>query len=207
MTFAFKRLVTSHYRAYHQVSTSGNWKTNSGRATIEDVELTATDKGWADECCKIFGGLDTCTVGVMHDAGAGKEKILVEVNGTSSGLLPDHADQDDGHIRDLILEKMNQMVIDARQKPYLIDCALRFCVTLQMDQLLPLTVCCILRRNIHNFIAIPYDSQSRASFGPQASSSNNVCALSLWSSTTCLLVMPHQAIVLADNNHLGERSI
>ena len=44
---------------------------------------------------------------MIVEANTGKEWIL-EVNGTSSGLCPEHADRDNEIIRDLTLEKMNK---------------------------------------------------------------------------------------------------
>jgi len=62
---------------------------------------------WADSAAEIFGGLDILTVDAIVEAGTGREVIL-EVNGTSSGLHPDNASEDNGHIRDLVLERMNE---------------------------------------------------------------------------------------------------
>mmetsp|Transcript_75900 Transcript_75900/g.216481 ORF Transcript_75900/g.216481 Transcript_75900/m.216481 type:complete len:112 (+) Transcript_75900:215-550(+) len=54
----------------------------------------------------MFGGLDILTVDAIHESSTGREYIL-EVNGTSSGLAPDVAAEDNLHIRDLVVEKMN----------------------------------------------------------------------------------------------------
>ena len=43
---------------------------------------------------------------VLHEHETGREYIL-EVNGTSSGLRPDQAEEDNNHIRDLTLAKMD----------------------------------------------------------------------------------------------------
>jgi len=45
-------------------------------------------------------------VDAIHESSTGREYIL-EVNGTSSGLAPDVAAEDNLHIRDLVVEKMN----------------------------------------------------------------------------------------------------
>ena len=37
------------------------------------------------------------------------EELILEVNGTSSGLMPDCADEDNQHIRDLVLAKMMEL--------------------------------------------------------------------------------------------------
>ena len=43
----------------------------------------------------------------VHVSHAGRESIL-EVNGTSSGLCPDTADEDNLHIRELVLQRMSR---------------------------------------------------------------------------------------------------
>lgn len=101
--------IGNHYRAYRRRSISGTWKTNTGCSIVEEIPLTPEYKLWADEASKMFGGLDICTVDAIRDAKSGKEYIL-EVNGTSSGLLPDHSEEDNMHIRDIVLRKMNQVL-------------------------------------------------------------------------------------------------
>eukprot|EP00947_MAST-08B_sp_MAST-8B-sp1_P000919 g919.t1 len=104
--------IGTHVRAFKRISLSGAWKTNTGSAHLEQIEVTDKYRRWADEASKIFGGLDICTVDAIHDAATGKELIL-EVNGTSSGLAPDDAitAEDNGHIRDLVLAKMNAALV------------------------------------------------------------------------------------------------
>lgn len=98
--------IGAHVRVFRRTDMSGNWKTNTGCSTVEELEPTDTYRMWAEESAKMFGGLDICTVDVLHEHGTGREYIL-EVNGTSSGLCPDQADEDNAHIRDLTLAKMN----------------------------------------------------------------------------------------------------
>ena len=61
---------------------------------------------WATEASSLFGGLDILTVDAIVEEGSGAEHII-EVNGTSSGLHPDYADEDNCHLRELVLERMN----------------------------------------------------------------------------------------------------
>ena len=84
---------------------SGEWKTNTGTALVEEVALEDRWRIWADEAAALFGGLDICTVDALVEA-SGREWIL-EVNGTSSGLFSDRAAEDNLHIRDLVLARMN----------------------------------------------------------------------------------------------------
>jgi len=104
------QVIGTHYRAYRRTSMSGTWKTNTGCAIIEEIDMTAEYKMWADHASMIFGGLDICSVDVIHDSKTGKEYIL-EVNGTSSGLMPDLAEEDNRHICDLVVEKMNHHLV------------------------------------------------------------------------------------------------
>lgn len=103
--------IGEHYRVYRRTSMSGNWKTNTGCYIIEEMELSETYKLWADEASKLFGGLDVLTVDVIRDSETGNEYIL-EVNGTSSGLSQDHAAEDNGYIRDIVLERMNRELVE-----------------------------------------------------------------------------------------------
>lgn len=81
--------------------------------------MTEKYKGWADECSKIFGGLDILAVDAIHTK-KGKEYII-EVNDTSIGLAPclqfqliyvtfvANESEDQGYIRDLVIERMKKI--------------------------------------------------------------------------------------------------
>jgi len=97
--------IGNHYRAFKRISASGNWKTNTGTSMLEEIPVTDRYKMWADECSKLFGGLDILAVDAIHDSKSGKEYIL-EVNDTAIGLGPEKQDEDNGYIRDLVLEKL-----------------------------------------------------------------------------------------------------
>jgi len=101
--------IGNHYRAFRRQSVSGEWKTNTGCSVNEEVEVQERWRRWIDAAAEMFGGLDILTVDAIIEEGTGKEYIL-EVNGTSSGLHPDRAAEDNGHIRDLCLERMNAML-------------------------------------------------------------------------------------------------
>jgi len=102
--------IGNHIRAFKRTCMSGDWKTNTGTSIVEELEVTPKYRRWAEEAGKMFGGLDICTVDAIHEASTGKEFIL-EVNGTSSGLAPDMAAEDNLHIREVVLEKMNQKFV------------------------------------------------------------------------------------------------
>jgi len=96
--------IGKHIRVFKRTSLSGSWKTNTGSSHIEEIKITDRYKFWVEECSKMFGGMDILTVDVLVESN-GTEHIL-EVNGTSSGLCPDCADEDNATIRDLVLEKL-----------------------------------------------------------------------------------------------------
>jgi len=98
--------IGSNYRAFRRVSLSGDWKTNTGTSIMDEIECSQRWKTWADAASEMFGGLDILTVDAIVEEGSGKEFIL-EVNGTSSGLHPDCATEDNLLIKELLLERMN----------------------------------------------------------------------------------------------------
>lgn len=98
--------IGHHYRAYRRVSVSGEWKTQTGTSLAEEVVCEARWKTWVDAASKMFGGLDILTVDAIVEEGTNNE-IIMEVNGTSSGLLPENAEEDNQHIAELVLERMN----------------------------------------------------------------------------------------------------
>eukprot|EP01062_Namystynia_karyoxenos_P070046 TRINITY_DN65422_c0_g1_i1.p1 TRINITY_DN65422_c0_g1~~TRINITY_DN65422_c0_g1_i1.p1 ORF type:complete len:385 (+),score=133.98 TRINITY_DN65422_c0_g1_i1:87-1157(+) len=102
-------------RAFKRMTVSGNWKTNTGTSACEEIEVTPTYRRWAELAAGLFGGLDICTVDAVHTTD-GKE-IILEVNGTSSGLFPDVADADNIIIRDLVLQRMNSLAGGAAAAP------------------------------------------------------------------------------------------
>jgi len=102
--------IGSHYRAFRRTGISGEWKTNTGTSVMEEVDVSDRWKKWADLSADMFGGLDILAVDAIVD-GEGIERIL-EVNGTSIGLHPERAAEDNEHIRDLVLDKMNEALCD-----------------------------------------------------------------------------------------------
>lgn len=106
--------IGSHYRAFRRMDISGEWKTNTGSSHLEQVEITDRWRVWADAAADMFGGLDILTVDAIIEEGTGKEYIL-EVNGTSSGLCPETEIEDNEHIRNLVLERMNQFLCTSNE--------------------------------------------------------------------------------------------
>lgn len=93
-------------KAFKRISLSGTWKTNTGSAHLEEIEVTDEYRRWAELAGTIFGGLDICTVDAIHNEDDDKEYIL-EVNGGSSGWSPDTAEDDNLNLRDMVLSRLN----------------------------------------------------------------------------------------------------
>jgi Synapsin, ATP binding domain/Synapsin, N-terminal domain len=102
--------IGKHIRAFKRTTVSGNWKTNTGSSQLETVQVTEQYRMWAEEASKMFGGLDICTVDALHttdDSKDGGKEYILEVNPSSSGFAPDFETEDNQHVIDLVLEKMN----------------------------------------------------------------------------------------------------
>jgi hypothetical protein len=96
--------IGDHYRAYKRINCHG-WKGNVGSAVLEDIPMTPRYKLWADKASKMFGGMEILAVDVLVEQDTGKEYIL-EVNDTSIGLGPTHAEEDMRIMGKLVLDKM-----------------------------------------------------------------------------------------------------
>lgn len=63
-------------------------------------------KFWADEVAKLFGGLDILALDVLHTKDG--RDYIIELNDTAPGLMWEHEEEDLGHIRDLVLQRMSE---------------------------------------------------------------------------------------------------
>ncbi len=98
--------IGPHYRVFSRKT--GTWKGNSGRgAIIEELPVTPEYKLWADECAKLFGGIEILGLDFVHERETGKI-IILELNDTAIGLLHRNEIEDMGFMRDLVVAKMNQ---------------------------------------------------------------------------------------------------
>jgi len=88
---------------------SPNWKGNVGNMSVnEDMPVTPEFELWINEASAIFGGLDICALDAVHD----KETdtfVILELNGTAIGLVGRHIQEDMEDMRDIVMEKMNEL--------------------------------------------------------------------------------------------------
>jgi len=98
--------IGSHYRCWKRISISGEWKTNTGTSMVTPLPLTDQYKMWADEASKLFGGLDILSVDAIHTTTG--EEFILEVNGSSSGFMPDTQPEDNSHVRELVLTRISE---------------------------------------------------------------------------------------------------
>ena len=76
--------IGDHCRAFKRTAMSGNWKTNMGTSTVEELPMTPEYAAWLELAAGMFGGLDICTVDAIHDAATGK----VRTNKSSPLIQP-----------------------------------------------------------------------------------------------------------------------
>lgn len=99
-------IAPDYYRVHKRTSMS--WKVNQGMSAVfEDVEMNERYKLWVDAVKNTYRDMETFAIDAIVDKN-GKEFIL-EVNGSSHGLAPDHCDEDLQHLRSLVISRLNEI--------------------------------------------------------------------------------------------------
>jgi hypothetical protein len=142
--------IGQHYRAFFRRSTCGAWKTNTQSSVLDEVDVTPQMVEWLEAAATMFGRdprnrMEILTVDAVvrppppSDSddpnappayfGMPAEELaklsrahILEVNGTSSGLSPDTAAEDNAFMAELVLDKLCQMLPVATADVELVPC-------------------------------------------------------------------------------------
>lgn len=96
--------IGNNYKAFMRKGISGNWKSNTGSAMLEQLAVTERHRAWVDHVAQLFGGLDICAIELL--VGKDGKEYIIEVNDSALSLMGDSQEEDRRHIADLVTAKM-----------------------------------------------------------------------------------------------------
>ena len=102
-----QKIGKDNYCVMKKMFTGSGWKSQFGGSMLTQIELTEEFKLWADECSKLFGGMDILAVDAIYGKKT-KKCHIIELNGTAIGILPERWRSDSIYITNMVIERLNQ---------------------------------------------------------------------------------------------------
>ena len=111
---------------YKRETESDAWKRNTAEANSKCTEIPVTPayKTIVEETSKLFGGLEICTVDLLHLKSG--QDVILEINDSASGIWESKygvgqstdkgCGEDNARIRDIVIGKMKALYSDIEPK-------------------------------------------------------------------------------------------